>query len=584
MGLDYYDRMHFIKRLTPLILSLMTLVSLSNSSAAQEPTPSSALDGQLFYEILLGELSTNANDPGAGFSLMLDAARKTQDAGLYRRAVQIALQSRSGSSALMAAKAWNQAEPDSAEANRFLLQILLGLNRPKEALEPLRRAIELASDSEKDATIWSITGIFEHASDKRLAAQTVEQALSSVLLDRELGPTAWATVGRLWLNADDPGAALDALAKGQSLGAGSERLALVALTMMDESQPRAEALVTAYLPIAQPPLRMAYIKSLLNKQRLADALAQLKTLLQDAPEHADAWLIQGLLSLGLGQWEEAQNQLKTYLSLVEADAHADQHPEFKRGRTQAFFGLSQIAQKRKDWLQADAWLQRVNNPEDALRANIKRAQILAEQDQIDQALALLDQHAVNSVEEMRLKRGAMIQLLRDHKLYARAKALLTQTLKKEPGDTDSMYELAMVYERLDDLAEMENLLRQLIALKPDDASAYNALGYSLADRGQRLAEAKQLIEKALSLSPKDPFIMDSLGWAEYRIGNQKIAIGLLQDAFKARPDAEIAAHLGEVLWMNQQRDQAIEVFKQGLKLNPGNEALNETIKRLNVTL
>lgn len=584
MGLDYYDRMYFIKRLPCLILSLMSLVTVINASAAEEAPQTSDLDGQLFYEILLGELSAKANDPGTGFSLMLDAARKTNDTGLYKRAVEIALQSRSGSSALVAAKAWSQAEPDSAEANRFVLQILLGLNRPKEALEPLRRAIDLSSETQKDDIIWSITGIFEHASDKRLAAQTVEQALSGVLLDRKLGPTAWATMGRLWLNAGDPIAALDALEKGQGLDTQSERPALVALTMMDDSQPRAEALIKAYLPRARPQLRMAYIKSLLNMQRLGDALAQLKSLQQDSPDHADAWLIQGLLSLGMGQFQDAQNQLQNYLKLVDADPDANQQAEFRRGRTQAFFGLSQIAQKRKDWTQAQAWLQRVDNPEDALRTIIKRAQILAEQDQIDQALALLDQHAVMSAEEMRIKRSAMVQLLRDHKLYARAKALLTQTLKTDPGDTDSMYELAMVYERLDDLAEMENILRQVITLKPKDASAYNALGYSLADRGQRLEEAKQLIEKALSLSPKDPFIMDSLGWAEYRIGNQERAIGLLQEAFKARTDAEIAAHLGEVLWMNQQRDQAIEVFKQGLKINPDNETLNETIKRLNVTL
>jgi Flp pilus assembly protein TadD len=140
----------------------------------------------------------------------------------------------------------------------------------------------------------------------------------------------------------------------------------------------------------------------------------------------------------------------------------------------------------------------------------------------------------------------------------------------------------MLAEKLNNLPEMERLLRQVIATKPDYHHAYNALGYSLADRGQRLPEARQLIQKALEFAPGDPFISDSLGWVEFRMGNKAEALRILEAAYKIRPDAEIAAHLGEVLWSAGERDKAQVIWKEGLLLNAENETLQETLKRLRV--
>ena len=140
----------------------------------------------------------------------------------------------------------------------------------------------------------------------------------------------------------------------------------------------------------------------------------------------------------------------------------------------------------------------------------------------------------------------------------------------------------MIAEKMGNMAEMERLLRRLIAAKPDYHHAYNALGYSLADRNIRLAEAKELIQKALSLAPNDPFITDSLGWVEFRLGNKSEALRILEIAYKQRPDADIAAHLGEVLWSMGQRERAQAVWKEGLLLNGENDTLQETLKRLRV--
>ena len=140
--------------------------------------------------------------------------------------------------------------------------------------------------------------------------------------------------------------------------------------------------------------------------------------------------------------------------------------------------------------------------------------------------------------------------------------------------------VAMMAERLDKLEEMETLLKQVIAARPQTASAYNALGYALADRKMRLDEARQYLQKALEFAPQDPYIIDSMGWLEFRMGNSTEALRLLQSAYQARPDAEIAAHLGEVLWTLGQHEQAQAIWKEGLAVSPQNDTLNQTIQRL----
>jgi tetratricopeptide (TPR) repeat protein len=354
--------------------------------------------------------------------------------------------------------------------------------------------------------------------------------------------------------------------------------------MMSPDLPQAEMLVRQHLPQARPEFRMAYIKALLGAKREADAKAELENIKVATPDYADAWLISGALALQLQQLDRSQQQLQHYLDLVERMPAADRSAEVRRGRSQALMSMAQIAQLRREPEQAQAWLQRVDNPEDVLRAQLQRASLIAQQGRLEEALALIQSLPESSEADVRLKRATEISLLREQKLFERARDKLKLALAQTPNDADLVYDLAMVNEKLGHLDEMEQLLRSLIAANPQDPNAYNALGYSLADRNLRLAEARQLITKALELSPGDPFITDSLAWAEFRSGNHAEALRLLQAAFKDKPDAEIAAHLGEVLWVSNRQPEATQVFQQGIKLNPANETLLETIKRLRVPL
>jgi Flp pilus assembly protein TadD len=201
---------------------------------------------------------------------------------------------------------------------------------------------------------------------------------------------------------------------------------------------------------------------------------------------------------------------------------------------------------------------------------------------MDEARKLIRSLPERTPADARMKTMAEVQLLRDNKQYKPAYDLLAQAAAKDPADPDLLYDQAMIAEKMGDFAGMEKLLRQVVAKKPDYHHAYNALGFSLAERNVRLPEARELIKKALEYAPGDPFITDSLGWVEFRAGNRAEALRILQGAYKDRPDAEIAAHLGEVLWSLGQRDQAQSIWREGLLLNAENDTLQETLKRLKV--
>lgn len=543
------------------------------------------MDSALFYQLLLGELNAQSQEPAAAFALLLDAARKTGDEALFRRSVQLALRARSGDAALQAAKAWQEALPASQEANRFVLQILLSLNRLAQTQEPLKRLLALTPAQERADTIWAIPSLYERASDKQLAVTVVQKALAPLFSDPKLGATAWATLGRLWMAAGNPAAALSAAQKAQGFAIHQEHPAWLALSLMRTDVAEAENLVKNHL--ANSPsteFRMAYAQTLLLARRHAEALKELQNVSQLQPDFAPAVLLQGALSLELGQLDSAQAHFLSYLELMKVQAPAQASTPAPRGLSQAYLSLAQIALLRKDLPRAQDWLQRVDHPDDLLPAQLRRARLMAQGGEFEAALTLIHSLPERSTADARLKRSAEVQLLSDQKQLTRVRDVLQAALADHPEDPDVLYELAMLAEKMNDLAEMERLLRQLMATKPEDPQAYNALGYSLADRGLRLPEARQLIEKALALTPNDPFIVDSLAWVAFRMGQNDEALLLLRSAYSQKPDAEIAAHLGEVLWVSGQADEARKIWREGRDINPDNETLKTTLQRLRIEL
>ena len=521
---------------------LPTHVNAQNS----EKVENSAITGELLYEILLGELNLRQGEPAAGFSLLLDAARKSNDVQLFDRAVEIALQARSGDGALMAARAWSQAWPQDRKANNQVLQILLALNQVNESLEPLKKELLLAPEMERDNTINLIPRHYARVSDKKRAVSVVEQALEPYLVkNNPTAAAAWTSVGRMRLASNDVSGAIDAVKKGQTTDPKAMGPSLLALELMGRKVNDAEPLVQLALKRQDSTeLAMSHTRVLIELERYAEAVSQLQAVTRKDPKVAEAWLVLGSIQYEQGQDKEAEASLSRYVRL------ASQAPNDNNTR-----GLTQ--------------------------AQTRRASLLARQGKLNEARQLIQQLPASNAEEQRNRTLAEVQLLRDHRQWQAAFDLLAA----HSGESiDLLYEQAMLAEKLNKLDEMEKLLRAVIAKNPSYYNAYNALGFSLADRNLRLHEAKQLIVKALTFAPDDPFITDSLGWVEFRLGNLPSALSYLQKAYKARADAEIAAHLGEVLWHLKRTDEALQIWREGLATSPNNETLQETLQRLKPAL
>ena len=567
----------------PLLLSP---APVGSQTTPAEPAPSRATanptqqTAELLFEVLLGELNTQQGEPGVGYSLLLDAARRTGDARLFERAVDIALQSRSGDAALEAANAWRQAQPQSRKANRHVLQILLALNRVADTLQPLRTDINLAAAEERAGALTAIPGLYARVSNKKLAAQVVEQALTPFAAKPDTGSLAWTVMGHLRLQAGDLEASLQAAQRGLAMDATSQPPVWLGLELMSQRHAEAESFVTTALDKnPQPELRLGLARVLIEQSRLDEATQQLARLTRDQPGFAPSWLLLGSVLAEKGDNDAARAAWTRYLDSVDV-----RDPKLQRELAQVYLGMAQMASRRGDDAAAESWLARIDDPRSLARVQIQRAAILARQGKMPQALELIKALPARNPQERRTQLLAEVQLLRDHQALPQAFERLSQALAKEPDDAELQYELAMIAEKLERLDVMEALLRSIIARQPTHYQALNALGYSFADRGIQLNEARELIVQALNQVPDDPYISDSLGWVEFRLGRHQEALAILQQAYRARADAEIAAHLGEVLWAMGQRDQALQVWREGLRTDADNATLRSTLKRLKVPL
>jgi tetratricopeptide (TPR) repeat protein len=579
-----------------------TRLEAEAAPSAAEPSRS-ALDALLFYQLLLGEIELRQGQPAVAFEVVLDAARRTRNEQLFQRAADIALQARAGDRALAAARAWRQAQPDSLEAVKLQLQILSALNRPGDAAEPLKFLLTRTAEGERSALIASIPRFFQQAAEPKAVASMLEPVLQAYLQADATRIAAGVALGRVWLQAGDAPRALALVRRAHEQDTAAVGPALAALELMPRA-PAAESIVKAFLaaPQAEPALRLAYARTLTQTQRLGDAVAELELVTRQQPTVAPPWLMLGALQVELKHPQQAEQALERFLALTaqpptsalatggsattEDDDNDDNDETDGRGQAaedgvaQARMLLAQAAELRKDDAAAEAHLAKIDQPKRLLEVQTRRAGMLARQGRIEQARELLRKVPERNESDARAKFVAEAQVMRDIKRWGDAYAVLEKAAARWPRDVDLLYEQAMVAEKLDRLADMEALLRQVIELKPDHQHAYNALGYSLADRGLRLEEARALIVKALSLTPGDPFITDSLGWVEFRLGRHEEALRLLREAYRARPDTEIAAHLGEVLWVLGRQDEARQVWREGRARDAGNEVLRETLARL----
>lgn len=557
----------------------------SNETKTEAPEPSTtdmptALNAEIFYDLLVGEMSASQGDTTNAIALLMEAARQSQSQKLYQRAAQVALQSRSGPRALMVANEWQQNFPQSRDANRYLLQVLLMLNRISESQDALSREVAWTAPNAKSATYLAIAQLYSRATDKALAAAVVEQALQADLQNAAIAPAAWATIGHLRLAAQQKDLAMQALVHAHTQGPSHGATALLALELLESGHPEAEAMVQTYMHgQPAPTIQLTYAQVLISKNRPEDAQTQLTTLLKTQPDMADAWMVQANLYAQQTQWNKALQAVQRAEGLLLAITNAAQR---EYALTQAYTLGGRIALQQKDYAQALAYLDKVPHGADSLSIQSLKAQALAKQGKLALGRALIRAVPTNNAELNVQKRQAEVALLRDNDAPQEAYLLQRTLYEQLPNDANIAYETAILAERAGKIDAMERILRDVIAKHPDYHHAFNALGYSYADRGIRLNEAKALIEKALEHAPNDPFINDSLAWVEFRLGNTAKALSLLEQIYTQRKDVEIAAHLGEVLWSSGNKARARSIWREALELDADNTTLQSTLERLQV--
>lgn len=558
-------------------------------TAADARLPKIELSPKILYQILLAEIAGNRGSVVLATSTYLDLARTTHDPRMARRATEIALHARQPDAALEAAQIWVDAEPESPQAQQTLASLLLGAQRldeaeghltslltieipavPAEQGEPAVRFGDAHARAPATGNLADrleyVTRMLLRYPDKAAALRMVEhltapyEKLAEAHFSRALAAA----------NAGDDTLALKALDRAQSLRPDWEESLLLKVQLQQRvSTSLAEKTLRDFLaghPKASD-VRLAYARALIGDKHYEEARREFATLLDDHPDNGEVLYAVALLSLQLNDYGPAEKYLTRLLEL-----------NFGNQNLLRYY-LGQVAEDTKRPQEALQWYDKVTPGEQYLPALSRAASILARQGQVEDGRALLHKAAEAVPAERITLLIAESQLLSGFKRDAEAFDLLDNELASQPEQPDLLYETALLAEKLNRLDVLERNLHKLILLQPDDPRAYNALGYSLADRNLRLEEALQLIDKALSLAPNDAYIMDSKGWLLYRRGEAAAAIELLQKAFGLRPDPEIAAHLGELLWVTDKHDGARKIWNDAVKLSPTNQVLTDTIRK-----
>lgn len=525
--------------------------------------PAIPLTDEFLFKFLLAEIAGQRGMVSVAKEAYVDMARQTKDPRIVKRAAEIAVFSRDAEAALETSRMWVELEPESTRAMQTLVALLVTQGKTAEALPYLEKMIA-AEDAA--GSFMHLPVLLSKTRDTAAAYQTVRQ----LAMKYPTLPEAQYAVAQAALQAGRREDALEALKQANALRPGWETSALLAAQTIGK-QSRADGV--AYLktfvqtyPQARE-ARLAYARMLVSANQFEEARAQFMQLTAEVPDNADILVAAGLLSLQMGDAQGAETYLSRALELGYRDTEVVR------------FYLGQAAEERKQDALAISRYESVARGEYLVSARTRHAGILARQGKLAEARALLKSvTAANEGQRIQLIQ-AEADLLREAKDHVGVFNLLDGAVKKLPNHVDLLYDRAMAADKLGKMEVMETDLRKVIQLKPDYAHAYNALGYTLVERTDRLVEATELLEKALSLSPDDAFILDSVGWLHYRKGNLDRAREYLERAWTLRQDPEIAAHLGEVLWMKGNRDEAAKLWDATLRSHPGNEALLETLKR-----
>ncbi|WGY68075.1 tetratricopeptide repeat protein [Burkholderia cepacia] len=539
----------------------------------QKNLPGVPLTSQIVYQVLAAEVALQRNQPAPAYQTYLALARDTRDPRMAQRATEIALGAQSPADALSAANLWRQYAPDSNRASQVDAALLVLAGKPADAQPMLARELSRATGETRGPAILALQALLVRGSD-RVGGLAV---LKDMLKNDMNRPEAQLAIARQQLAVDDKDGAAQSLKQALALRPDYLPAALM-LSQMGPAE-RAAGIASFEKYVQQNPksrdARLALSQLYLADDRLEDAQKQFETMRKLDSKDPTPLMALALIKIQQKKLDEATAYLKQYVQL------GDKQPNLDVG--QGYIYLAQIAIDQNNDAQASQWLDKVDQTsQHYLPAQITRAQLLQKQGKTDEARKVLDDLPITDPRDAAVVARTDASILFTAKRYPEAEARLGQAVQDFPDDPDLRYDYAMAAEKTGHYTTMEKQLRELIRTQPDNPQAYNALGYSLADRNQRLPEASKLIDKAMTLAPNDAYIMDSLGWVKYRMGDTAGATKVLRRAYELQPNAEIGAHLGEVLWKSGAQDDARTAWRDAQKLEPDNDTLVQTLKRLQV--
>lgn len=557
--------MHQLRIFT--FLTLLSFSILANANAKPDPISSDSdyTNPDLVFRLLLAEIASQRGELNLASELFLDLAKQTDSALLAERATRLTTYTRNGTIALEASKIWNELNKDSIDAQQALSEILVANNKLNEA-KPILQKLLLKEKTRASGFLY-LNSLLSRVQDKKAVLTLVTDLAQPY---PKLAEAHFAIAHAAWIIKDQktyekelasinqikPDWEMPILFKGQILAQESAERALAFYSEFLNKYPKSNE------------VRLEYAKLLTNGRKFNEAKNEFIKLVNTANSSSEITIAVGLLSVELEDYDLAE---KYFLQSLKRNP---------KDKDQIFIYLAKIADKKNQNETAITWLNKINNGPHFIESKLIAAEIIAKKESIDKALIFLNGLKANSPEENLSLIQSKTSFLTRANRHQEAFQLMQNEASNFAHSPEFKFDYALLADKLHKYDLMEKLLREAIKIKPDYAVAYNALGYSYADRNINLEDAKKYIEVALSIAPNNHYILDSMGWLYYRLGKLDSALSFIQKAYDIQSDPEIAAHLGEILWVQGKKKEAEDIWQLSLQSFPDNEILKETLKRL----
>jgi tetratricopeptide (TPR) repeat protein len=522
---------------------------------------------EFVYKFLLAEIATQRGDLNSAGHIYLDLAKLTKSIPLAERATRIAGSARNGRLAMDSANVWQKLDKLSIEPKRILAELFITSGNLAKARPLLKELLEKEDKTRAEGFLY-INKILSQVENKKNALRFILDITKPYLDIQE----ARFAIAHAAFSAGNKKLALEELDKIESINSKWETAALFRGYIIGLEWPeKALAYYQGFLKInpKSNEVRLEYAKALTNLKKYDDAKKQFLKLVNSSLASSEISLTVGLLATELGDNILAE---KYFMQSLERG-----YPE----PAQIYIYLSGIYDDRGDFEETITWLKKITTGEYFLDSRILMAEYISKYDSVDSSIDML-----NSLKNRNLLPSEKLIILRN-----KASLLLTDNRTQEAYDLMKLeeeefkdspefkFDYAMLSEEMGNTLLMEQLLLEAIKLKPDYSTAYNALGYSYADRNIKLDVAKRYIEIALSYEPNNHYILDSMGWIHFKLGNIDIASQFIKKAYAINKDPEIAAHLGEILWLQGKEEEAKKIWENSLNRYPTNNVLLETTNR-----